>query len=211
MKVQMIDLKEFFDDKYRSLKNKGIGATGIITQKQMVTRKNSPEMDYDIDKNVEGLGSHNENKIAIIRDIFNLPDILDNGLGYFDPDIVALDMTDEYKNMFNEVIDVFYTNSEAGNKIVIFLPKKQNSITKEQIDAVRYMGECIRKTAETNNIEIEVYASDGNTYVEEINSTEEKIIPYLERYLDNYYKMSMEDQNIIATEDVKSIENSFYR
>ena len=37
MKVETIDLEDFFDDKYRYLRNNGIGATGIITESQMVT------------------------------------------------------------------------------------------------------------------------------------------------------------------------------
>lgn len=43
MKIEIIDLEDFFDEKYKYSNNTGIGAEGIITQKQMVTRKTQQE------------------------------------------------------------------------------------------------------------------------------------------------------------------------
>ena len=208
MKIDMIDLEDFFSDEYRYAKNKGIGATGIITTKQMVTRFNREEMDYDIDKMVSGLGSHEEQKIAIVRDIFGFDDVLDNGLDYYDPDLVGMDLDDNYKKMMNEVIEIKYMNNSAGNTIVIFLPKTSGVLTTEQLEAINYMGTKIEEFSETTGEDVEIHVTDGTTYEESVNSIQ-PIMSYLYTRVDDSYTQSIEDKNVLAEKNLYSNVNVF--
>ena len=151
------------------------------------------------------MGLHEEEKISIIRDIFGLPDILNTGLNYYEPDLVKDEMTEEYKKVIDEVIEIKYINNESGNKIIIFLPKKQNSVTYNQIETIKYLGNKLKELQENKNTEIDIYVTDGNTYKEEKNSISKEIIPYLEKHLDDSYQMSIEDKNIIAEEEINKI------
>lgn len=205
MKVEMIDLEKFFDDKYRYIKNTGIGATGVITDNQMVVRFNESEENLYGEK-YDYVGSHDEERIAIVRDIYGLDDVLDNGLDYFDPDIVLYDMNDDFKKILNEVVRVRFINNQSGNSIIIELPKVQNSLTSNQLEALAYLNKQVKKASQNLSTPIEVYAADCDytNYAEETNSLEESIIPFLSNYIDNSYMMSMEDKNLIAKEEVNS-------
>lgn len=200
MKVEMIDLEEFFNDKYKFTNNTGIGATGIITQNQMVTRFNETKTDRFTGNAVRGLGPHDEEVIAIIRDIFAFNDILDNGLGYYDADIVKDDLDENYQKMINETIQINYVNCEGGNIVSIHLPKTQQSLTTNQLDMIKYLGKEIEKTATSVDDNIVIYATDGKNFVQEENTIKSVIIPYLSSYVNDSYKQSIDDVNILGIE-----------
>lgn len=202
MKVETIDLEDFFDDKYRYLRNNGIGATGIITESQMVTRVNS---DDSHGEEFRGVGYHEETKIAIIRDIFGFDDVLDNGIGYYDRDMVEFDMSREFKEMLKEVVEIKYFNNDYGNVIVIYLPKKNMSLTSSQLEAIEYLGQKIEEVSSNLSQDITVYAIAGEKNAEEINGVSETIVPFLSHYIDNTLEQSIKDKYILAKEDVTSL------
>ena len=75
MYIDDFDLISFFDDKYKTIKakdnvthNDGIGATGIITQKQCIFRINEPAKDSN-NNLIVGLGTHYEEEDKIYKEI----------------------------------------------------------------------------------------------------------------------------------------------
>lgn len=201
MKIEMIDLNKFYDKKYSYVNNTGIGAVSVITPKQMVTRINSESFDYISNSMVSGLGPHDEEQIAIIRDIYGLPDVLDNGIGYYDPDFVEL--TDDYKKLLKEVITIKYTNCPGSMNAAIYLPEDNKCLTKEEISTIKYVGKEIEKVANNLNIDIVIGLKDGDNVLEETNSVDNVLIPYLERYITDNHTLSLDDVNIIAQHDLE--------
>ncbi len=201
MKIQMIDLNDFYDKKHSYANNQGIGAVSIITPNQLVTRLNSEGFDCYSNYNVQGLGSHEESKIAIIRDIFNLPDVLDNGIGYYDPDFVEL--TDDYKKLLKEVVTINYTNCPGSMNAAIYLPENNRGITSDELNAIKYIGKKISEAASNLGINIAVGLVDGDNVLEEINSVENILVPHLEKYVVNDSRLLYEDINIIGGQELE--------
>lgn len=203
MKVEMIDLEEFYNPKYSYYNNQGIGAECIITPYQMVTRMNRTQRERNTGEMCAGLGYHEEQRIAIVRDIFNLPDVLDTGLEYYEPDLVEL--TQDYKNIFKEVIEIVFTNCPNNYRIGIRFPENNKGLTTNQLNCLQYLSNKIEEASSNMGIDIIVSFLDDPIELEETNSISNIIIPYLEKYLDDSHKLSYQDVNIIPQEELEPV------
>ena len=203
MKVELIDLKEFFDDKYRHVNGMGIGATGIITTNQMVNRFNEPDIDKNTNQVVNGAKSHSEEQIAITRDIYDFEDVL--GPGEFDLDTTLEKMNPDFKRMLEENVQIRYINSSSGNAVVIFIPTNSDHISSSQLEAIGLLGKEIEEVAPQLSEPIQVIAGSLSTgeQVESINCISEEMLSFLENYIDDSYVPYMEDANILAERDIR--------
>ena len=203
MKVELIDLKEFFDDKYRHVNGIGIGATGIITTNQMVNRFNEPDIDKNTNQVVNGAKSHSEEQIAITRDIYDFEDVL--GPGKFDLDTTLEKMNPDFKRMLEENVQIRYINSSSGNAVVIFIPTNSDYISSSQLEAIELLGKEIEEVAPQLSKPVQVIAGSLSTgeQVESINCISEEMLSFLENYIDDSYVPYMEDVNILAERDIK--------
>ena len=203
MKVELIDLKEFFDDKYRHVNGMGIGATGIITTNQMVNRFNEPDIDKNTNQVVNGAKSHSEEQIAITRDIYDFEDVL--GPGKFDLDTTLEKMNPDFKRMLEENVQIRYINSSSGNAVVIFIPTNSDHISSSQLEAIGLLGKEIEEVAPQLSEPIQVIAGSLSTgeQVESINCISEEMLSFLENYIDDSYVPYMEDANILAERDIR--------
>lgn len=203
MKVELIDLKEFFDDKYRHVNGIGIGATGIITTNQMVNRFNEPDIDKNTNQVVNGAKSHSEEQIAITRDIYDFEDVL--GPGEFDLDTTLEKMNPDFKRMLEENVQIRYINSSSGNAVVIFIPTNSDYISSSQLEAIELLGKEIEEVAPQLSKPVQVIAGSLSTgeQVESINCISEEMLSFLENYIDDSYVPYMEDVNILAERDIK--------
>ena len=203
MKVELIDLKEFFDDKYRHVNGMGIGATGIITTNQMVNRFNEPDIDKNTNQVVNGAKSHSEEQIAITRDIYDFEDVL--GPGKFDLDTTLEKMNPDFKRMLEENVQIRYINSSSGNAVVIFIPTNSDYISSSQLEAIKFIGKEIEEVAPQLSKPVQVIAGSLSTgeQVESINCISEEMLSFLENYIDDSYVPYMEDVNILAERDIK--------
>lgn len=200
MKIKMINLEDFFDDKYRYVCKGGIGATGVITEKQMVTRFNSKK---DVNGKIiggKGIGSHFETEGNILSEIFGFDNDLFLGSGY-NPHIYN-SLSKEYRNVLGEIVVVKYINNETGNYILIYLPLQQETITENQFEALKYISLCVDEVAHKVSKPIQIFTTDRHKRVREINSMHYTIIPFLEGFIDDTYKQSLEDKKIIAEEEL---------
>ena len=179
MKVELIDLKEFFDDKYRHVNGMGIGATGIITTNQMVNRFNEPDIDKNTNQVVNGAKSHSEEQIAITRDIYDFEDVL--GPGKFDLDTTLEKMNPDFKRMLEENVQIRYINSSSGNAVVIFIPTNSDHISSSQLEAIGLLGKEIEEVAPQLSEPIQVIAGSLSTgeQVESINCISEEMLSFL--------------------------------
>ena len=201
MKVDMIDLEEFFSDKYRFAVDIGIGATGIITQSQMVTRFNSKSGYIKGKQIIKGDGNHFTEEGKILHDIFGFDEQLFLGFGY---NPLLYDKLDkEHKKVLGEPIVVKYINNSTGNTIIIYLPLNQESLTDDQLAAIKYLNDCVEEASTRISKPIFITATDRHKRVKEINSLRNIIIPFLEKHIDNTYEQSVPDQNIIAQNEIK--------
>ena len=203
MKVELIDLKEFFDDKYRHVNGMGIGAIGIITTNQMVNRFNEPDIDKNTNQVVNGAKSHSEEQIAITRDIYDFEDVL--GPGKFDLDTTLEKMNPDFKRMLEENVQIRYINSSSGNAVVIFIPTNSDYISSSQLEAIELLGKEIEEVAPQLSKPVQVIAGSLSTgeQVESINCISEEMLSFLENYIDDSYVPYMEDVNILAERDIK--------
>ncbi len=203
MKVELIDLKEFFDDKYRHVNGIGIGATGIITTNQMVNRFNEPDIDKNTNQVVNGAKSHSEEQIAITRDIYDFEDVL--GPGEFDLDTTLEKMNPDFKRMLEENVQIRYINSSSGNAVVIFIPTNSDHISSSQLEAIELLGKEIEEVAQQLSEPVQVIAGSLSTgeQVESINCISEEMLSFLENYIDDSYVPYMEDVNILAERDIR--------
>ena len=203
MKVELIDLKEFFDDKYRHVNGMGIGATGIITTNQMVNRFNEPDIDKNTNQVVNGAKSHSEEQIAITRDIYDFEDVL--GPGEFDLDTTLEKMNPDFKRMLEENVQIRYINSSSGNAVVIFIPTNSDYISSSQLEAIELLGKEIEEVAPQLSKPVQVIAGSLSTgeQVESINCISEEMLSFLENYIDDSYVPYMEDVNLLAERDIK--------
>lgn len=167
----------------------------------MVTRMNNYGIDRNTGERYIGLASHEEQKLAIIRDIFNLPDVLDTGIDYFDSDLIEL--TPEYKTLINEVIEIRYTNSPNNYRVLIFFPKNNKGINTNQINALKLLSKKIEEVSKMMPYDIVISFKDGDVILEETNSLDNSIIPYVEKYLNDSHKLSYEDVNLIPKEELE--------
>ena len=203
MKVELIDLKEFFDDKYRHVNGMGIGAIGIITTNQMVNRFNEPDIDKNTNQVVNGAKSHSEEQIAITRDIYDFEDVL--GPGKFDLDTTLEKMNPDFKRMLEENVQIRYINSSSGNAVVIFIPTNSDYISSSQLEAIELLGKEIEEVAPQLSKPVQVIAGSLSTgeQVESINCISEEMLSFLENYIDDSYVPYMEDANILAERDIR--------
>lgn len=201
MKVEMIDFEEFFDDKNKELGGMGIGATGIITQNQMINRYNnySNFNDYSI----KGTGSHFDTEGNIMSDIFGFNTKLFLGYGYDQKLYSSLD--ERQKRVLGETVVLKYINNSTGKYVLIYLPNVQESVTEKQFEAIKYVGEKISEAGRKLRRPIRIIVTDRKDKATEINSMKNYIIPFLEKRIDDTYEQSITDENIIAEEEITTI------
>ena len=194
MKIEMIDLEKFFNDKYRNFDNNlGMCATGIITQKQMVTRI--------MKKEGNDIGTHFETEGSILSDIFGFDKKLFLGFGY---NIKMYNELDEaHQKVLGESITITYISNSIGNTISIYLPEEQKSLTSDQMEAIKYLSDYIEEVSLKLNKPIVITGSDRKKEITEINSLRYKIIPFFENFIDDTYEQSIPDNNIVAKKDIK--------
>lgn len=198
MKIEMIDLVEFFDDKNKELGGMGIGATGIITQNQMINRYN----DYsNFNKcNIKGTGSHFDTEGSIMSDIFGYDRRLFLGYGYDQKLYSKLNL--RQKRALGEMVVLKYINNSTGKYVLIYLPQTQETITEEQFEAIKYVGEKISEAGRKLRRPIKIMITDRKNKATEINSIRNYIIPFIESHIDDTYEQSIIDENIIAEEEL---------
>lgn len=199
MNIEMIDLEEFFDDKNKDIDGMGIGATGIITQSQMVTRYNNYS-NFNKGK-IKGTGSHFNTEGMIMSEIFDFNANLFLGYG-FDPNILNT-LDKNHRKVLGEVAVIKYLNSSAGKYALIYLPIEQETITEKQLEALRYAGEEIANAGRKLRKPIKIVVTDRRNKATEINSIDYNIIPFLEKHINNDYEQSVPDKNIIAVEEIE--------
>ena len=188
MKVEMIDLEEFFNYKYKKM---NIGATGVITDSQMVTRFNNTT-DGQI-----GKGLHFDTECDILADIFDIDGKVFSGFGYDKEKYESI--AKEYRRLLHELIVIKYLNNVNGNLVIIYLPLSHESLTSKQLEVFKYISTYYETVARKLRSQIKIMATNRHDEgVRETNTMRNKIIPYLEGFVDDNYKQSIEDKNIIA-------------
>ena len=201
MKYEMIDLESFFNADLSYEKNAVLGAVGIITASQMVIRLNEADVTSD-DKMVKGAGDHNEERIMILSDIFDLPKDLYDGIHYYNKEVYDK-LSDDEKKVLDEVIFIRFVNSTVGKGVTITFPV-QNSITTSQFEAIKFLGEIIEEVSKKIGKPIKTVVGTFEKHAIEINTFKYKIIPFLEEYIDDDFIQSIPDVNIVATNSLYS-------
>ena len=190
-----IDLVEFFDDRYRYIDNKmGIGGISIITQNQMVFRTTA-----SLDDDIKIVGCHYEIEGSIMHEMFDFDKKLFLAFGVNPTLYKQLD--DGHKKVLNEMLEVKYMNNGTGNNVIIYLPSRQNSITSNQLEVLKYISDCIEEAFIKLRRPIKVMATDRKKSMTEINSLKYNIIPFLENYIDDTYIQSVSDRIIVNNRD----------
>lgn len=195
MKVEMFDLEEFYNPKYRSLDN-GLGPIGvsIITAKQMVSRTNAT-----MDESRKVVGSHFEVEGSILSDIFGFDKELFSGFGFNDGKHQELD--EAHKKVLNELVTIKYMNNSTGNHILIYLPYHK-TITSNQYEVLKWLGEYVEETFRKTRRPISIMVTDRKTSAKAFNSFDYNILPYLEEHIDDTFVQSVSDENIIAENEL---------
>jgi len=200
MKVEMIDFEEFFDDKNKEIGGMGIGATGIITQNQMINRYNNYS---NFNKcTIKGIGSHFDTEGSIMSDIFGFNTKLFLGYGYNQNLYSSLD--ERKKRVLEEIVVLKYINNNTGKYTLIYLPNIQETVTEKQFEAIKYVGEKISEAGRKLRRPIRIIITDRKDKATEINSIKNYIIPFVEKRIDDTYEQSITDKNIIAEEEIGS-------
>lgn len=200
MKVEMIDFEEFFDDKNKEIGGMGIGATGIITQNQMINRYNNYS---NFNKcTIKGIGSHFDTEGSIMSDIFGFNTKLFLGYGYNQNLYSSLD--ERKKRVLEEIVVLKYINNNTGKYTLIYLPNIQETVTEKQFEAIKYVGEKISEAGIKLRRPIKIIITDRKDKATEINSIKNYIIPFVEKRIDDTYEQSIPDENIIAEEEIGS-------
>ena len=199
MKIEMIDLEEFFDDKNKNIGGMGIGATGVITQNQMINRYNNYS---NFNKcTIEGTGSHFDTEGSIMSDIFGFDPKLFLGYGYNQNLYRKLDSRE--KRALEETVVLKYINNSTGKYVLIYLPSVQQTVTENQLEAIKYVGEKISEAGRKLRRPIKIMITDRKNKETEINSVKNYILPFLEERIDDTYEQSITDENIIAEEELE--------
>ncbi len=189
MKASIIDLEEFFKDKYRYQDNNlGFAATGVITNGQMVTRIN----DYP---------THFMTEAEILHDIFDFDMNLFLSYGYNYPLYNQLEQKE--KNTLTENVVIKYINNSTGNLILIYLPEKQGMITINHLKAIKYLDSFISDASWKISRPIKIIVTDRKKKAVEMNSLKNSIIPFCEERLTDSFEPVIPDKHIIATEDIE--------
>jgi len=196
----MIDFEEFFDDKNKEIGGMGIGATGIITQNQMINRYNNYS---NFNKcTIKGIGSHFDTEGSIMSDIFGFNTKLFLGYGYNQNLYSSLD--ERKKRVLEEIVVLKYINNNTGKYTLIYLPNIQETVTEKQFEAIKYVGEKISEAGRKLRRPIRIIITDRKDKATEINSIKNYIIPFVEKRIDDTYEQSITDKNIIAEEEIGS-------
>ena len=199
--MDTIDFGEFFDSKYKNVNGLGIGAVGVITDKQIVVRVNGDGIDKKTGKIVAGLGRHSINFSEILTEIYDLPEGLDKT---YESNYRALQqMTDDEKKIKQEVIRIDFANSSSNNTMVIYMPKlkKITSAQLYEIEQLLYSLQDISASL-SRPIYVACGSEEDNIDVEDFNI--EQIISFLERFVDDSCYQTVEDKNIIGSKLEKS-------
>jgi hypothetical protein len=198
MNIEMIDLVDFFDDKYRNAGSMGLAAVGIITERQMVTRYTEAT-----ENNIKGTGNHFVTEGKIFNEIFGYNPELFLGFGYHPELYKKLDK--DHRKALGEMCTIKYMNNATGNYIMIYLPSEQGTITENQLEMIRYIEKNIEEAKRNITRPIQIIVTDRKKSAKEINSMTYSILPFLEERINNDYKQSIPDKNIIAVEEIKNL------
>ena len=196
--VSLIDLIDFFDDKYRNIgeTNFGIGATGIITTKQMIENLN----EYNNKEEVQWQGAHEDQRDELDRRIFKLPS------EYSSRNINSSNLlTKLQRKQIRERIWIRYQNCPLGNLIHIQFPEFRNSYTTNEIRAIKLL--YTRVQCEQERISKPVkFSFFGDNYQ---GKKIDEILKDLESNKDDTYVSPVSDETIIAEFPIETIEKKY--
>ena len=193
MNIEMIDLEEFFNDKYKNAGSMGLAAVGIITERQMVTRYTEAT-----ENNIKGTGFHFVTEGKIFNEIFGYNPELFLVFGYHPELYKKLDK--DHRKALGEMCTIKYMNNATGNYIMIYIPVEQETITENQLEMIKYIGKKVEEVKRNLTRPIQIIVTDRKKSAKEINSMTNSILPFLEERINNDYKQSIEDINILGKE-----------
>jgi hypothetical protein len=137
-----LDLNEFFKDEYKRLNHcEGIGASGIITNNQIINVYNDPAIDQKSGIEYLGLGAHNDILDRLIKDIYN-------------PNSNYLE------NYYKNIITIRYNNAPYTKLIVYFIP---NIISEYEFNNLLLMKDYYKEAFNNYEIKVGAYTYGTNT------------------------------------------------
>lgn len=186
---EILDYNSFYDSKYKTFNGgEGIGATGVLTTKQMVTRWNAAGIDKKLKQVRPYIGSHHETELKIIREIYGFDS------DYSDENIHVLEKyTLKELELLQSPIYFRFVNSQADSRLIVSLPF-MNPITSNQIEVLYQIEESLKKY-KNKNIIISTAGDNGQI---EANNTLIPVIEEAMKFIDNSYIPEIEDKNIIV-------------
>ncbi|MBR4618627.1 MAG: hypothetical protein IKO49_04920 [Bacilli bacterium] len=200
--IEMADFKEIFNEAYRKASSDegigvGIGAAGIITNDQMVIEFTESGIDPTTGETVKGLGGHFDAQEKMISEIYDIKQKSMFG-------VIGKNSNDIRNDIDNQIMKIRIVNDSGGNQIIIELPHGEHKISSSQLSAVKYLGDTIKSLNSDLSQEVTfgVFGIGVDESVTEVGSVDEKIIPFLQQYVDDSIT-PIKDKNILS----KSFDN----
>lgn len=196
--VSLIDLIEFFDDKYRNIgrTNFGVGATSIITTKQMIEKLNECN---NMEK-AQWQGAHEDQRDELDRIVFNLPQ------EYNSRNIESLNLlTKSQRKQLRDRIWIRFQNCPLGNFIHIKFSEFRNTFTTNEIRALKLLYTRVQCEQERISKPVKISILGDNYKGKKI----EEVLKDLELHKDDTYASPVSDEKIIATSSIETIEKKY--
>lgn len=155
-----LDLNEFFKDEYKRLNHsEGIGASGIITNNQIINVYNDPKVDKKTGIEYLGLGDHIDVLDRLVKDIYNVD-------------------SNYLEKYYEEMITIKYWNCPYSKIILFYLPK---IITELEFNNLVSLDEYYKEVFNNHEIQVAAFTYGNNIreYGPEIQTTS-KLGPILE-------------------------------
>lgn len=220
MLIENFNFNDFFNTKNithnQKIKEYGIGATSIITPRQVVTRINDPDLEYRI----PGLGHHNITEQNIARKILineeqnNIPKKLSvkDFKGWFAKKITNEEYNEKRRKQsntiqkfLNSIVRIYYVSSSAFDSVMIKLPSfvKDDSnklgncnlkISEEMYEGIKVILEQLKKA----QIPCDSINVDGQEFFESYGQIDE----YLNTLIDLNFIFPFKE-NIIVTQQIE--------
>ena len=177
-KYYKLDLEEFFKEEYEKLNySEGIGASGLVTDKQVINIFNDYKLDEKTGKEWLGLEDHQPMFERLFNDIYSPSD------KYYD-------------KYYEQLISIRYWNSPDCKAIVLFLPKH---VTNNELENLKSLRKFYKEVFEKyKRIEVGAFTFGNNVreYGPEIQaySKLEPIIDYVGERLDTSLKREYKEK-----------------
>ena len=155
-----LDLNEFFKEEYQKLNySEGIGASGIITENQIINVYNDPKVDKKTGIEYLGLGDHIDILDRLVKDIYNTD-------------------SNYLEKYYEEMITIKYWNCPYSKIIMLLLPK---IITEDEYNNMRLLNNYYKEIFNNHKIQVAAFTYGNNVreYGPEIQTTS-KLDPILE-------------------------------